>query len=69
MAPREIFTLVFAACCAGLLILFRKQLQEAIEQFNDRRGPPGPMHPLPSNDANLVSKRFRKRAAGDGAAK
>jgi hypothetical protein len=61
MAAGDIIGLVFAACLTGLLIVFRKKLQELIELLDNwRGGPPGPMHPLPSADAHLLCKRSPK---------
>jgi hypothetical protein len=51
----------WASLLIGLLILFRKQLQEAIEEIGNRLGgPPGPMGPLPSTDAHLLLRRPHK---------
>jgi hypothetical protein len=46
-------TVVFAAALIGILALKHRQIQEAIENFNDsfRGGPPTtPMHPSPAGD-------------------
>jgi hypothetical protein len=51
--------LIFVALVA---LFFRRWTVDAlIEAINNfRGGPPTPMHPSPSNDADLLRKRFRK---------
>jgi len=57
-------TIFCSIVLVGLLILYRKKVQEAIENINDRfGGPPNPMAPLPSTDAHLLLKRPRKKSA------
>lgn len=61
MTAHDVFYIFGPIAFTGLLILFRKQLQEAAEDINNRLGgPPGPMGPLPSTDAHLLLKRPRK---------
>jgi hypothetical protein len=61
MAANDIFVLVFVAVMAALLIRFRKELRDIIDELNNRLGgPPGPMGPVPSTDAHLLLKRWRK---------
>jgi hypothetical protein len=47
------------AILGAALMLFGKQLQEAIENFRNYfgGGPPAPMHPLPGDDAVIVRRR------------
>ena len=43
-----------------LLIVFRKQIREAFEDLNNRRGGPGtPMHPSPAVDDEILRHRTR----------
>jgi hypothetical protein len=54
---------IFWTVVVTLLISFRKQIQEAIEEINNQlKGPPGPISPLPSTDAHLLLKRSRKNS-------
>jgi len=58
MATSDIFWVVVLIAS---LIVFRKQIKDAIEEINNQLGgPPGPVGPLPSTDAHLLLKRWRK---------
>jgi hypothetical protein len=61
MAAADIFMFVFPVVMIGLLIRFRKELQDfLVDEINRRGGPPGPTGPLPSTDAHLLFKRSRR---------
>lgn len=58
MPAQDIF---WALVLTALLIVFWKDIKEALEDINNRlQGPPGPMGPLPSTDAHLLLRRSRK---------
>jgi hypothetical protein len=61
MPAQDIF---WALVLTALLIVFWKDIKEALEEINNRlQGPPGPMGPLPSTDARLLHRRSRKDSA------
>jgi hypothetical protein len=60
MANQDIFVLCLTAVLAGVVISFRRSIRELMDEINNRRGGPPPMHPLPANDGHLVGRRFKK---------
>ena len=55
--PQIFVVLVLTA----LLIVYWKDLKEALTNLNNRR-PPGPTGPLPSTDTILLLKGWRKKS-------
>jgi hypothetical protein len=60
IAAMAAYQILWAMAATALLIAFRKQVQAALDDLNNRRGGPRtPMHPSPAMDDEVLRRRKR----------